>query len=409
MHVPFSMPIPRQWPSSVKSALIHAVSLASAVFTCSCVLSAKRNSRDTRQNAELALAYQENQLLQEELAIKDERIQRIAPHRRPQYSPIQHMRILSLQAARRWSLSQTADAFHLSIQTLILWKKRLDEEGRDALIQVPEPVNKFPDFVRSIVRQMKALFPGMGKVKIAQVLARAGLHLGATTVGRMLDDSPKKTTNDVDVDTVDKKPEKPRIVTAKYPWHVWHLDLTAVPISSGFWVSRFPFSIIPTWPFCWWVAVVLDHFSRKVVGFAVFIKKPTAREICELLGRAIEKAGKSPRHIISDRERMFDCPQYRRWCKQKGIRPRYGAIGKHGSIAVLERFFRSMKSEFTSKTLVPMRWKSMRRELSLYAVLYNEHRRHPYLQGRTLNKVRLACTYRLTASDHGAACRARRT
>ena len=98
------------------------------------------------------------------MGIKDERILRIAPHRRPQYSPIQRMRILSLQAARRWSLSQTALVFHLSIQTLILWKKRLDEEGKDALIQVPEPVNKFPDFVRSIVRQMKALFPGMGKV-----------------------------------------------------------------------------------------------------------------------------------------------------------------------------------------------------------------------------------------------------
>ena len=203
-----TLPIPHQWPSSVKSAFIQAVSLASAVFTCSCVLSAKRKSRDTRKNAEFAQAYQENQLLREELAIKDERILRIPPHRRPQYSPIPRMRILSLQAARRWSLSQTAQAFHLSIQTLILWKKRLDEEGRDALIQVPEPVNKFPDFVRSIVRQIKALFPGMGKVKIAQVLARAGLHLGATTVGRRLDDTPKKTTMDDDVDAADNKPEK---------------------------------------------------------------------------------------------------------------------------------------------------------------------------------------------------------
>ena len=182
MHIPTSMPIPRQWPSSVKSAFIHAVSLASAVFTCSCVLSAKRKSRDTRQNAELAQAYQENQLLREELAIKDERIQRIAPHRRPQYSPIQRMRILSLQAARRWSLSQTADAFHLSIQTLILWKKRLDEEGRNALIQVPEPVNKFPDFVRSIVRQMKALFPGWARSR----LLRCSLELGFISVRRLL-------------------------------------------------------------------------------------------------------------------------------------------------------------------------------------------------------------------------------
>jgi len=54
------------------------------------------------------------------------------------------------------------------------------------LIQVTEPVNKFPDFVRYLVKQLKALCPMMGKVRIAQVLARAGLHLGATTVGRIL-------------------------------------------------------------------------------------------------------------------------------------------------------------------------------------------------------------------------------
>jgi hypothetical protein len=49
-----------------------------------------------------------------------------------------------------------------------------------------EPVNRFPEFVRYLVRELKALLPAMGKVRIAQVLARAGLHLGATTVGRML-------------------------------------------------------------------------------------------------------------------------------------------------------------------------------------------------------------------------------
>jgi len=31
------------------------------------------------------------------------------------------------------------------------------------------------------VQRLKALCPGMGRVKTAQTLARAGLHLGATT------------------------------------------------------------------------------------------------------------------------------------------------------------------------------------------------------------------------------------
>ena len=44
-------------------------------------------------------------------------------------------------------------------------------------MQLREPVNKFPDFVRHVVQRLKALCPTMGKVKIAQTLARAGLTM----------------------------------------------------------------------------------------------------------------------------------------------------------------------------------------------------------------------------------------
>ena len=66
---------------------------------------------------------------------------------------------------------------------------RLEEEGPDALVRLPEPVNKFPDFVSYLVRRLKILCPTLGKVKFAQVLARAGLHLGPTTVRRMQQDT----------------------------------------------------------------------------------------------------------------------------------------------------------------------------------------------------------------------------
>jgi len=48
------------------------------------------------------------------------------------------------------------------------------------------------------------------------------------------------------------------------------------------------------WPFCWWVVVVLDHFSRRVQGFAVFEQKPDARALCAFLGRTIGKVGEAP-------------------------------------------------------------------------------------------------------------------
>ena len=98
------------------------------------------------------------------------------------------------------------------------------------------------------------------------------------------------------------------------------------------------------WPFCWWVAVVVDHFSRVVVGFAVFFKQPTSLEVQRLLNRAIRKAGSTPKHLISDRGGQFDCDSFQGWCDRRRVQHRFGAVGKYGSIAVVERSIRSMKS-----------------------------------------------------------------
>ncbi len=83
-------------------------------------------------------------------------------------------------------MAETADRFLLSPTTISSWMGRLDEGGESALVQAREPVNRFPDFVRYLVQWLKVMCPRLGKVKIAQILCRAGLHLGATTVGRMI-------------------------------------------------------------------------------------------------------------------------------------------------------------------------------------------------------------------------------
>ena len=88
--------------------------------------------------------------------------------------------------ARNWSLVQTAKAFLVTSATISSWLRRLDEEGPDALVQLQQPVNRFPDFIAYTVQTLKRLCPMMGKKKIAETLARAGLHLGTTTIGRML-------------------------------------------------------------------------------------------------------------------------------------------------------------------------------------------------------------------------------
>jgi putative transposase len=320
-------------------------------------------------------------LLKEEIRIKDARLLRWDPRKRPQYPPTERMAILELRAARSWSKQKTADAFHLTAATITTWMRRLDESGPDALVQLPEPVNKFPDFVRYSVQRLKSLCPSMGKVKIAGVLARAGLHLGSTTVGRIVKESPVQPP-------VSEKPEiGERHVTAERPNHVWNVDLTTVPISGGFWVPWSPLTLPQSWPFCWWVAIVLDHYSRRVIGFAVFSDLPSSEDIQAFLDRTIRISGASPKHLISDKGGQFWCDGFKAWCRRRTIKPRFGAVGKHGSIAVIERFIGTMKREGTRRWLIPMRQTTFQNELKLFIDWYHEHRPNSGIDGCTPYEV----------------------
>lgn len=115
----------------------------------------------------------------------------IPAHRRPHYLPVERLAILELRAARGWSQGQTAERMQITPATVAAWTRRLDEKGEATLVQIPVPVNRYPDFVAYIVRKLKILCPTMGKVRIANVLARGGLHLGSTTVARMLSERPR--------------------------------------------------------------------------------------------------------------------------------------------------------------------------------------------------------------------------
>jgi putative transposase len=333
--------------------------------------------------AELERDRQEIALLREQLRITSVRMASIPPSRRPQYKPPERMAILELKAARNWSLEQTAKEFSVTAATIASWMNRLEEHGPDSLVQLRQPINRFPEYTRYIVQRLKTLCPAMGKIKIAQTLARAGLHLGATTVGRILKEKPRHKPSTSDEEVADEG----RVVTAKYPNHVWHTDLTIVPTGLGFCCSWMPFVLPQKWPFCYWVAVAIDHFSRRVMGVTAFKNQPSCREVCGFLGRTIAKAGNAPRHIICDRGGQFDCPAFRKWCRKKGMKPRYGRIGKHGSIAVVERVHLTIKCLLAHLLLVPYRREAFMRELSLVVAWYNGSRPHTWLGGKTPNEA----------------------
>ena len=268
---------------------------------------------------------------------------------------------------------------------------RLDDEGPGALVQLPQPVNRFPDFVAHIVQSLRALCPTMGRRRIADTLARAGLHMSATTARRMLDKTPAPTPDAPAVGQANRDADEspsapPRTVTARYPHHVWNIDLTVVPTAAGMWIPMFPGSLLQRWPFAWWVAVVVDHFSRSVVGFEVFRSQPSADEMCAALDRIVANAGRAPKYTVTDKGTQFR-HAFRAWCDKHGIKPRFGAVGKHGSIAVTERVILSMKTEALRRILVPLRITEMRAEIARYVVWYNEFRPHSSLHGATPAEV----------------------
>lgn len=105
-----------------------------------------------------------------------------------------------------------------------------------------------------------------------------------------------------------------------------------------------------------------------------------------LLGRMIARANATPKYLICDEDSIFWCESFKRWCRRKQIGPRYGAVGQHGSIAVIERFIRTMKDEGTRRILVPQRRMDFRRKLTYFFAWHNACRPHAALEGRTPNE-----------------------
>ncbi len=375
------LPIPSGWNKRVQSAILQAISLSRHCFVTIVARMANSPKASERLVAENEHLKFEVESQREELRLKDVRMARVPSQRRPHYSPTERLSILQLRAARGWNMAQTADRFLLSPTTISSWMGRLDEDGESVLVQTREPVNRFPDFVRYLVQWLKVLCPRLGKVKIAQILCRAGLHLGATTVGRMIKEPPPKFRE------AGKAAVDGPVVTAKHPDHVWHIDLSAVPISGGFWTSWNPFAVFPCWPFGWWVAVVLDHFSRRVQGLAVFDRRPDSKAIISLLDRVILLVGAKPKYLISDQEGQFFSAEMNDWCLPRGITQRFGAVGEHGSIAVLERLIQTMKVECTRLILIPFQREAMVRELDFFFGWYNHHRPHTTLNVATPNEI----------------------
>lgn len=91
---------------------------------------------------------------------------------------------------------------------------RLDEQGPRSLVRIGSLVSNFPEFVAYIVRRLKVLCPSTRTAKIAQILCRAGPHIGSTTVQGRLPTDRERCLRRLRAHSIlsDRQQSEPRLV-----------------------------------------------------------------------------------------------------------------------------------------------------------------------------------------------------
>jgi len=144
------------------------------------------------------------------------------------------------------------------------------------------------------------------------------------------------------------------------------------------WVSDITY--IRTWEGWLYLAIVMDLFSRKIVGWAT---RSTMHK--ELVLDAVMKAIKTrrPKNTIihSDQGSQYGSDDWRRFCRSNKLEPSMSRRGNCWDNAVAESFFSSLKKERIKKRIYNNR-KIATADVSDYIEsFYNRTRRHQHIGG----------------------------
>jgi transposase InsO family protein len=90
----------------------------------------------------------------------------------------------------------------------------------------------------------------------------------------------------------------------------------------------------------------------------------------------------APKHIISDQAKVFIGDVFAELLGQWNIKPRLGAVGKHGSIAVTERVIKTLKYEWLRCVPLVKGFDHLTLLCTEFESWYNTWRPHMALEGR---------------------------
>lgn len=154
-----------------------------------------------------------------------------------------------------------------------------------------------------------------------------------------------------------------REFTVAQPDQVWVTDITYIRTYEG-WL---------------YLTVVLDLYSRAVVGWSMKATMTTELVLDALMMAVWRRRPKAPVMIHSDQGSQFGSDDFNRWCKDNRLVPSMSRRGNCWDNAVAESFFSSLKKERIKRRIYASRQEARSDVFDYIEAFYNRKRRHSHL------------------------------
>ena len=145
---------------------------------------------------------------------------------------------------------------------------------------------------------------------------------------------------------------------------------------NSLWVADITY--VQTWAGFLYLAIVLDAFSRKIVGWAMTTHLKT-----ELVLDALEMAlaQRNPDGVIhhSDHGCQYTSIAFGKRCEEMGVRPSMGSVGDAYDNAMAESFFATLECELLNRRRFKTQVEARHAIFRFIEGWYNPHRRHSSL------------------------------
>ena len=153
------------------------------------------------------------------------------------------------------------------------------------------------------------------------------------------------------------------------------------------WVTDITY--IRTWQGWLYLAVVMELFSRLIVGWAA---APTLHRELVLNAVLMAVRRRRPRGTLipSDQGTQYGSDAWRRFCRSNHLEPSWSLKGNCWDNAVAESFFSSLKKERIKKHIYKNREQAIAEVADYIDTFYNRTRRHSHLGGLSPEQFEIA-------------------